>query len=58
MGVHFCNPSYLGSRDGRIKVPGQPRQKLVRTYLKNKSSMVVYTCGPGCLGSRDNRIKV
>jgi hypothetical protein len=36
---HKCNPSYLGGRDGRIVVPGQPSQKLARPYLKKQADL-------------------
>jgi hypothetical protein len=32
-----CNPSYLGGGDKKIVVCGQPRQKLVRAYLKEQA---------------------
>jgi hypothetical protein len=44
MVVHTCNPSYVGSRNGRIRVQGQPEQKLVKPYLKKEAE-----CGGTCL---------
>jgi hypothetical protein len=41
--AYTCNPSSLGDRNRRSEVPGQPRQKLVSLYLKNK------VLGPGSI---------
>jgi hypothetical protein len=35
--VHVFNPSYLGVEDSRITVQAQPRQTLVRPYLKKQT---------------------
>jgi hypothetical protein len=35
------NLSYLGGRNKRSTVSGQPGQKLARPYVKNKSGIVV-----------------
>jgi hypothetical protein len=35
--AHACNLSYLGARDRRIMPQGQPGQKLLRPFLKNKA---------------------
>jgi hypothetical protein len=40
MVVHAYNPSYLGGRDRRIMVPGQFKQKLVRSYLRKQAGWV------------------
>jgi hypothetical protein len=34
--IHYCNPSYRGSKDRRVMVQGQPWAKKRRTYPKNK----------------------
>jgi hypothetical protein len=52
------DPSYMGGRDRRITVKGQPRQKLVRLYVMNKLGMVVYTCGFSYSECRHRRIAV
>jgi hypothetical protein len=36
MVVHSCNPSYLENGVRGMAIPGQSRQKLVRSYLKSK----------------------
>jgi hypothetical protein len=42
--VHVSNPIYLVGRNRRVTAQGQPRQKLVRLYLKSKLS---YSGGGG-----------
>jgi hypothetical protein len=39
-------PPYLGDRNRRIIVPGQPGQKVTETISKNKPSVIVYICTP------------
>jgi hypothetical protein len=56
MMVHTYNPGYSGGRDRRMAVKGQPGQKLVRLYLKNKLDRVVHACNPSYLGSRGRKI--
>jgi hypothetical protein len=34
----------MGSRDRRIAIQDQPRQKLAKSYLKNEPVMVVHIC--------------
>jgi hypothetical protein len=58
MVVHTYTSSYLSGRDRRIQVCGQPRQKLVKTYLKNKLGMVACACGPIHSGGRIRRTEV
>jgi hypothetical protein len=41
MVIHACSPSYLGGRNGRIVVQGQPGQKVSKTL---KLAMVVQMC--------------
>jgi hypothetical protein len=48
--THNYHPSYLGGRDRRIMIQGQPTQKLARPYLKNKPGMVVHSYNPSYLG--------
>jgi hypothetical protein len=54
--VQICNSSYLGGRDRKIMVWGQPRQKLVRPYHKNKLGIIVSACGPSFLQGGDRMI--
>jgi hypothetical protein len=58
MAFHIYNANYSRGRDRRIEVGGQPWEKLVRHYLKNKPGMVVHTCNATYLGSRGRRIMV
>jgi hypothetical protein len=44
MVAHTWNPSSLKCRDKRIAVEGQPRQELVKHFLKNKLGMVLHAC--------------
>jgi hypothetical protein len=54
MAAHACDLS----RDKRIVIRGQPRQKLVRPYLKNKPGVVKQVYNPNYWGGRDKRISV
>jgi hypothetical protein len=48
MVVPICDPSYSGSRDGRLVVQGQLGQMLARLDLKNKlePGQVAHDCNP------------
>jgi hypothetical protein len=42
-----CNPNYLGDRDQRVIVRGQPRQKVSEIPPStNKPALVGHTCNP------------
>jgi hypothetical protein len=43
--AHTCNPSYLEAEMGRIKVQGQPRQRVWETHLQNNQSKMDRRCG-------------
>jgi hypothetical protein len=48
--MNACNSRYVGGRDKRIEVQGQPGRKLARLYLKNTSQvwwgiLVILTIG-------------
>jgi hypothetical protein len=56
--AHDCNSGNFRGRDRRIKVQGQPGQKLMRPYLKNNPGVGAHACGPSYLGDGSRRIRV
>jgi hypothetical protein len=45
MVVHTCNPTYSSSRDKRIVVQGQPRQKHKTLYENQTKTKKDWECG-------------
>jgi hypothetical protein len=58
MVAHIYNPSYLGGRERRITVQGQPRQKVSEIYLQIKQGMMTHSYGLNYSGGRGRRITV
>jgi hypothetical protein len=56
-GGHAYNPNYLGGRDRRIAVQGQPGEKVSKSlWQKHKPGVVVYTCNPSFSGGKGRKI--
>jgi hypothetical protein len=52
------NSRYSGGGNRRISIWGQPRQKLARSYLKNKIGIVDHTCNPRESRDRGQQIMI
>jgi hypothetical protein len=58
MVVHACNPSTLEVEIRRIKVLGQPGQKVSRTPISTNKLGMVCACNPSYMGGTGRRILV
>jgi hypothetical protein len=57
MVAHACNSTSWEAKNVRIKVQGQPRQKVIKAPIStNKPDVVLCTCNPSYVGGRSRRI--